>query len=85
MICEEDEEDSGTLQEILNSFQLSGPNEELSKNDQQNEELASSEDLVVHSLSPCMCTEEMVQTQGDREKEDFGIGHKQGRIILELI
>ena len=49
IIWEEDEEDIGTLEESLISFSLSGPNEELSWEDQQNEELTSNEDSIVRS------------------------------------
>ena len=38
MIWEEEEEDITTLKESLISFRLSGPNVELSRNDQPNEE-----------------------------------------------
>ena len=48
---EEEEEDYGTLEESLISFQLSGANKELSWSDQLNDEWASSEDSVVHT--PC--------------------------------
>ena len=46
---EEEEEDIGTLEESSISFRLSGPNEELSQNDQVNEESVSSIDSAVHS------------------------------------
>ena len=49
MIREEDDDDYNTLEESPISFQLSGPNEELSRDDQQNEEPTSSEDSVVDS------------------------------------
>ena len=47
---EEEEEDYNTLEESLISFGLSGPNEEMSQDDQQSEEPASNEDSSVHSL-----------------------------------
>ena len=48
---EEEEEDTDTLEESPISFQLSRPNERLSRNDQSGEESASSGDSTMHS--PC--------------------------------
>ena len=44
-----DKGDIGSLEESLISFRLSGPNERLSRNDQSDEESASSGDSIVHS------------------------------------
>ena len=49
MIREEEEEDFGTLEESSILCRVSGPNEELNREDQPNEEPASSDDSIVHS------------------------------------
>ena len=66
----EDEEEFGTQDESPISFRLSRPNECMSRNDQSDEEWASSGDSAVLFLQG---TEEIVHAQRDGEDKNDGI------------
>ena len=75
---EEEEEEIHTLEETRwISFWLSGPSEELSRNDQPNDETANNE---VGCALPMQGTEETVSTQREGENEDI-IVRKRKRCI----